>query len=135
MIALTDNLDAVNGCQIAELKRAAATLDPIADCDKIFQHVVNVKSAIMHTYQLSAYTAIQQADPKEAAKIWKKMADFCDTALKALRELRVNHPACGTGDLFDLALDYKSEAQDRYYQNLQDSECQVIPAGLFAEVT
>jgi hypothetical protein len=135
MPAIVDNLDAVNRCQIAELKKAASILDPAVDCVKFYKYVQNVQSAIMHTYQLSAYAAIRQADPKDAAKIWKEMADFCDIALSAMRELRLKHPLCGTGDLYDLALDYKAEAQDRYYQNLQDSECQAIPAGLFAEVT
>lgn len=135
MTSFADNLDAVNQCQIAELKKAASTLDPELDCARFYKYVLNVQSALMHTYQLNAYAAIRQPDPKEAAKIWKNMADFCDSTLNALRELRLSHPKCGTGDLYDLALDYKAEAQKRYYQNLQDSECQTIPAGLFAEAT
>lgn len=135
MTAIADNLDAVNRCQIAELKKAASTLDPAVDSAQFSKYVLNVQSALMHTYQLNAYAAIRQADPKEAAKIWKDMADFCDSTLNVLRELRLKYPTCGIGDLYDLALDYKAEAQKRYYQNLQDSECQTIPAGLFAEVT
>ena len=66
--------------------------------------------------------------------LWKEMADFCDSALEALGELRSKHQQCGTSDLYDLVLDYKAQAQKRYYQNLQDSECQTIPPGLFADV-
>jgi len=138
MTAIADNLDfldAVNKCQIKELMKAAEAFDPVENCVEFYKHVRNVQSAVIHTYQLTAYAAIRQENPKKAATLWKAMADFCDCALNALRELRTKHQHCGTSDLYDLALDYKDQAQKRYYQNLQDSECQTIPAGLFAEVT
>jgi hypothetical protein len=51
--------------------------------------------------------------------------------------LRDIYPGCGTPELYDLALDYMREADKRYYQNLQDSECAKtqIPKGLFPETT
>jgi hypothetical protein len=104
------------------------------DCAEFAKHVRNVQSAVIHTYQLKAYAAIRQPDPKDAAMLWKEMADFCDSALEALGELRSKHQQCGTSDLYDLVLDYKAQAQKRYYQNLQDSECQTSPPGLFADV-
>jgi hypothetical protein len=128
-------LDAVNRCQIAELKKAGAELDPSQDCTEFFNKVRNMQSAVIHTYQLTAYASMREPDPKKAAAAWKAMADFCEGALVVLRDLRGKHQGCGTSELYDLALDYRGEAQKRYYQNLQDSECQTIPPGLFPEMT
>ena len=132
MSAISENLDAVNRCQIAGLKRAGLTLDPVLDCAEFYKHVRNVQSAIIHTYQLKAYAAVRLEDPKEAATLWREMTDFCNSALEAISELRSKHPQCGTAELYDLALDYKAQAEKRYYENLKDSECQPVPEGLFA---
>jgi hypothetical protein len=67
--------------------------------------------------------------------LWKTMGDFCDCALTVLRDLKVKYQSCGTSQLYDLVLDYKGQAQKRYYQNLQDSECQPMPPGLFPQMT
>jgi len=130
-----DILDAVNKCQVAELKKAGLELDPTTDSTEFFHRVRNVQSAVIHTYQLTAFASIREADPKQAAAKWKAMADFCEGALVVLRDLKKKYHACGTAELYDLALDYREQAQKRYYQNLQDSECQTIPAGLFPEMT
>ena len=130
-----DILDAVNRCQIAELKKAASALGSGEDCADLHNRIRNVQSAVIHTYQLTAYVSIREADPGKAAVLWKAMGDFCDSALVVLRELKGNHQDCGTSQLYDLVLDYRGQAQKRYYQNLQDSECQTIPRGLFAETT
>jgi hypothetical protein len=138
MFMTADNLevlDAVNRCQIAELKKAGVELDPTRDCTEFYKKVRNVQSAVIHTYQLTAYTSIRDPDSKKAAAAWKAMSDFCEGALVVLRDLRGKYQACGTAELYDLMLDYRREAQKRYYQNLQDSECQTIPAGLFPETT
>lgn len=124
-------LNAVNKCQIAELEKAGATLDPLADCAQFFKCARNVQSAVIHTYQLTAFLAIREPEPKNAAKRWKGMVDFCDSALNVLRELRTKYQHCGTSDLYDLVLDYRGQAYDRYIQNLEDSECQTMPKGLF----
>jgi hypothetical protein len=66
--------------------------------------------------------------------IWKEMTEYCESALAVLKDLKDKYFYCGTPELYDLVLDYRGEAQKRYYQNLQDSECQ-IPQGLFPEMT
>ncbi len=58
----------------------------------------------------------------------EKAGAFCETALTALRKLKDATPMYGTSELYDLALDYRGEAEKRYYQNLQDSECAKTPA-------
>ncbi len=126
----TEYLNIVNRCQIAELERAGRELDPEKDCALFSTRVVNVQAAVIHTYQLVAFAAVRQADPKKAALMWKEMSDYCDSALVVLKDLKVKYYYCGTSQLYDLILDYKGEAQKRYYQNLQDSECQTPTPGL-----
>jgi len=130
-----DLVNAVNRSQIAEMKKAGSELNPATDGAGFGKHVANVQAAVIHTYQLTAWRAIRKSDPKEAATLWKEMADLCDAALIVLKELKEVYPHCGTPELYDLALDYRNEAQKRYYQNLEDSECQTIPVGLFPQMT
>jgi hypothetical protein len=135
---VSDSLDyvsAVNRSQIAELKKAGAELNPVADHARFGKHVGNVQAAVIHTYQLTAWRAIRKSDPKEAALLWKEMADLCDEALIVLNEFKAVYPNCGTPELYDLALDYRNEAQKRYFQNLEDSECPTMPVGLFPQMT
>jgi hypothetical protein len=132
---LKTDLTAVNECQIAELKKAGSELDPDKDGTVFAGHVRNVQAAVIHTYQLTATASIRQADPRIAATLWKDMASFCEGALVVLKDLKGRYYQCGVTDLYDLVLDYREQAQKRYYQNLQDSECQTIPPGLFAETT
>jgi hypothetical protein len=134
-------LDAVNRCQISEMEKAARELDPGSpdSCIQFGRHVQNVQAAIIHTYQIVAYQAIRDKDPAVAAARWKAMSDFCDAALATLKDLKNAHPHCGTPELYDLALDYKSAAFDRYLANQEDSECLKankgeIPSGLFPKM-
>lgn len=132
MNAIADNLEilnTVNRCQIDGLKKAGSELDPVKDSAAISVQLRNVQAAVIHTYQLTACAAIRESDPKIAALRWKEMVELCDAALSGIKEFD------GTTDLYDLVLDYKREAEKRYSQNLQDSKCQTMPAGLFPQVT
>jgi hypothetical protein len=94
--------------------------------------VRNVEAAIVHTYALVAHTAIKEVSPEAAAVLWKNMVEQCDQALRVLWKFKDLYPECGTPELYDLTLDYKREAEDRYRQNSEDAQCQVaIPVGLF----
>jgi hypothetical protein len=124
-----DVLSQVNKCQIAALEKAAISLSP-SDCAQFFKCVRNVQSAIIHTYQYTAFIAIREPEPDKAALHWKAMVDICDNALNVLKDLRGSYQNCGTSDLYDLALDYRAQAHDRYLENLQDSECKTTPEGL-----
>lgn len=135
---MTDELlKSVNECQVADLARAGKDLDPsLPESCEIFKgHVRSVQAAVIHTYQLTAAASLREKDAAEAAKLWKEMGEFCRAALKELKELKEVYSGCGTPELYDLALDYMSEADRRYYQNLQDSECAKtqLPPGLFPE--
>jgi len=105
--------------------------DEFGASDAFAEHVRNVQGAVLHTYQITAFAAVRERDPKRAAERWKEMVKFCDAALEAARILKDRFPRCGTPELYDLALDYRSQAEKRFYQNLQDSECPSPPEGLF----
>jgi hypothetical protein len=128
-------LGSVNRCQVAELEKAGKQLDPSAydSCAVFGQHVRNVQAAVIHTYQLISFAAIRETDPAKAMSLWEEMVRFCEDALNVLSGLREVYPQCGTHELYDLALDYRREAQDRYLSNREDSECVTtqIPAELF----
>src|SRR2546428_12163638 len=116
-----DHLHLVNQYQVAELEKAGKALDPKEEGsrDAFSVHVRNVQAAVIHTYQITAFESLRESDPKVAAQLWKSMMEFCELALNALRHLKDIYPYCGTPSLYDLALDYRSEAEKRYHQNLQ----------------
>jgi hypothetical protein len=128
-------IDSVNRRQIEKMEQTGKELDPSAHgSDATFsEQVRNVQAAIIHTYQLVASASLQQESPEEAARLWKAMSVFCDAALASLGKLKDIYPDCGTPELYDLALDYKLQADKRFYQNLEDTECAKteIPKGLF----
>jgi hypothetical protein len=106
-------------------------------CEEFRTRVRNVQASIINGYQLVALASIQTPDPAEAASMWKEMSGLCENALRALRSLKTKFPDCGAPELYDLTLDYKAEADKRYYQNLQDSECArtPVPEGLFPKMS
>ncbi len=127
-----DLVKAVNACQIAELKRVGSVFDS-TNCIEFYRVVRNVESAVIYTYQLIARASIQEADPQKAAEHWKIMLNFCDAALGELKQIKLKFPSCGASDVYNLTLDYRTQVHKRYIQNIQDSECQTMPEGLFPQ--
>ena len=136
---LLEVLTTVNRCQVTELEKKGKELDPkeYESCEKFAVYVRNVQAAIIHTYQITAFGSLKESDPEKAAVLWRRMSDFCDSALTVLKVLKGIFPGCGTPQLYDLTLDYKIEADKRYHQNLEDSECAKtpIPEGLFPKMS
>ena len=128
-------VDAFNRCNVSEMERVGKALDPSMEdsCAKFGRMVSIVQSALVHTYGIFTFAAVREKDPKQAAILWESMSDFCDVALNALKSLKEKFPHCGTPEVYDMALDYKLASEERYTQNLRDSECLIlpIPAGLF----
>ena len=130
-----EQLNSVNRCQISEMEKAGRELDPgkHGSCEEFARHVRGVQSAIEHTYQFTAYHAVRQKRPADAAELWMEMSKLCESALGVLKNLKDIYPQCGAPELYDHTLDYKMAADERYYENLQDAECAKIsqPVGLF----
>ena len=129
-----DIISTVNRRQLGDMEIAGKQLDPsqTESCAAFGVHVRNVQAAIVHTYALVAHASVNEATPEAATALWKAMIEQCDDALRVLRKLKDLYPDCGTPELYDLTLDYRREVEERYRQNLEDSQCQMpIPAGLF----
>lgn len=108
-----ETLGSINRCQIREMEVACQHLDPAAEgsCKELGHKVRNGQSAIIHTHQVVARLAIQQADANAAAMLRKEMNELCDATLLALRELKDKYAYCGSPELYDLALDYNITAE------------------------
>jgi len=94
-------------------------------CRKLAQQVKALEAVIVHTYRIIAFYALKLTDPKEASEIWKTYALFCEEAIKTLRLAKDKFPQGTTVDVYDLALDYWEATQERYEENLKDSECRL----------
>jgi len=55
------------------------------------------------------------------------MRDYADHVLVSLSVLKDRNPGCGTAELHDLALDYKTAAEKRYQADLEATLCQKAP--------
>ena len=128
-----DYVNLVNECRIAEMQKAGNELTPdrYGSCDAFQEHVRSVEAAVIHTYQITAFRAVREANPLCAAKLWQEMVKFCERALTVTKDLKDKFPGCGTQGLYNTAIDYMMEAQKRYSENLEDSECPKPPDGLF----
>ncbi len=128
-------VDALNRCNVSEMELVGSTLDPSLEdsCEKFGRKVSIVQAALVHTYGIVAFAAVREKNPEQAVILWETMSAFCDVALIALKSLKEKFPHCGTPEVYDLALDYKLASEERYTQNLRDSEClnKAIPVGLF----
>ena len=127
-------LNSVNQCQIDRMEKVGRDMDPSqqGSFETFSQQVQQVQAAIIHTFQVAAYLSLHEPEPSAAAMIWKQVSRLCDHALAVLRQLRDKYPDCGTPQLNDLALDYRIAADNRYNQNLEDSQCKTTPpVGLF----
>lgn len=135
MMADLNVVDTVNRCNISEMEKIGKALDPQHhdSCQKFGIHVAGVQAALVHTYRIVSYVAVREQSPTQAAAHWKKMSEFCDLTLNALKSLKEKFPYCGTPAVYDLALDYKIASEERCTENLRDSECLklTIPPGLF----
>jgi hypothetical protein len=134
MTLTADNFDllkSVNDCQISDLKRIQFDR---SNCMEFYRRVRNVEAAVIHTYQLTAHAALREDDAGKASCFWKDMVTFCDSVLVLLKELKEKYPDCGASEVYNVTLDYRVQAQNHYIENLQDSECQTIPEGLFPQV-
>ena len=127
-------LNTVNRGELQAMETAGKELDPSESksCDVFRQHVTSVQSAIVHSYAMIAHMSIRESSPERAANLWREMMTYCEEATKVLWKLKNLYSGCGTPELYDLVLDYRRQAEERWKENLEDAQCQMpIPKGLF----
>jgi hypothetical protein len=119
--------------------KVAHSLDPKApeSCGVFGQQVRALGRSLDSTYRAAALLARRTERVAELAEIWKAVSVACDEVLGALKSLKDDYPGCGTPELYDLALDYKSAASKRYELNREAIEWsnEKMPDRLFPETT
>ena len=138
MTACLDDFFAINRLQIEELQRIGDSFpDPNtpAACEAFTGQVKTVEAILRTIYGLVASEAKRASRLPDVAEIWSRTSLFCDSALQTLSSLKNRYPYCGTSELHNLALDYKSACVKRNRRVLEEIECQnlELPKGLFPE--
>jgi hypothetical protein len=117
--------------------KAAQSLDPKVpeSCATFGSRVRDLERSLVSTYRAAALLARRTERVEELAEIWKAVSVACDEVLGALKSLKDGYPGCGTPELYDLALDYKSAASKRYELNREAIEWsnEKMPDRLFPE--
>lgn len=128
-ISLEDLAEMTNE-ELERVKKAAA--DP-SDGTGFYIAVRTLQSLVTTCYQCAARMARRTTDLRKLCEIWKGVSEVCDTVLRDMKSLKHTRPDCGTGQMYDLVLDYKKAAFDRYQSNLEALQWEKteIPAWLF----
>ena len=137
-LSFGDILD-VGQPQIEEMERIGnsySSADVPGACTAFTRQVRLVEGVVIQTYGVAAALARKAEDLNEAATVWNKMSQFCQSALEILAKLKYKYPYCGTPELYDAILDYKLAADKRYRGTNEEAECQKMdfPKGLFPPV-
>ena len=134
-----EDITRLNREPIEELQSTAESLDPQeADSGEIFaRQVVQVEVTLKNTYKLAALLAKRSETPEQEAEIWKDMREYSEVAMNALKELKETYPGCGTPEVYKLASDYWSAADNRLSLITESIRCQSLkmPNGLFPRMT
>jgi hypothetical protein len=125
-----ETLVSLNQGPFAEMVRTAAQLDPANQHSswKFTKCVMGCETALKQMYRASALLAKEAENDVDEAQIWKQMVVYADGVIKTLAELKGTYPECGTPELYNLALDYRSAAQERFEASLSAKECQTNQA-------
>ena len=134
-----EDITRLNREPIEELQSTAESLDPQeADSCEIFaRQVVQVEVTLKNTYKLAALLAKRSETPEQEAEIWTDMREYSEVAMNALKELKETYPGCGTPEVYKLASDYWSAADNRLSLITESIRCQslTMPDGLFPQMT
>jgi len=112
-ISISDFQDA-NASEVAKLRSIAESFDESGDSSARFAaHVRVIEGLVRNAYQCSAMMARKTESMEDTVKVWRQMAEFCDTTLAQLKSLAAQHPRCATQELYDLTLDCRNAAARR----------------------
>jgi hypothetical protein len=119
-----------------ELEQARKTAKDPSDCTGFYNTVRSLESLVTTYYKCAARLARRTTDLNKLCAIWTGVVRVSDLVLKDMKTLKNTRPECGTGQLYDLVLEYKNAAFERYQQNAEDIQWETTPtpAGLFPKV-
>lgn len=114
---------------LAEMERVGNAFgDPRTEaaCIALSRQVLFVEATVRQTYGYAAKLARRADTLEEAAEVWRRMGAFCDATIQMLSGLKDRYPNCGTGELYDLVLDYRNACDARHKRTLEDKACQAM---------
>ncbi|HEY0551882.1 MAG TPA: hypothetical protein VGF13_19925 [Verrucomicrobiae bacterium] len=125
-----ETLVTLNQGPFDEMVRAGEQLDPANQnsCWKFTRCVWSCETALKQMYRASVLLAKEAESDAIEAQIWKQMVSYADGAIQTLARFEKIYPECGTPELYNLALDYRTAAQERFEASLSAKECQTNPA-------
>ncbi len=126
--------------RITEMERIGNSFpngDSAEACTAFTHQVGVVEGTVMHTYSIAATLARKADDINEVAEVWKRMSQFCQSALEVLLRLKDKYLFCGTPQLYDLVLDYKLAADKRMRGAIEEAQCRTkdFPKELLPELS
>ena len=106
-------------------------------CEAFSRQVRMVESVVVATYVIAVDTTRKTDDLPQIAALWKSMGQLCDKALGVVSELKDRYLYCGTPELHDRLLDYRSACSSRYDRVNEEILCQTMPTpeGLFPSLS
>jgi hypothetical protein len=133
-LSFSDLLD-VSRPQIDEMQRIGDAYPDATSydaCVAFSRQVRLVEGIVVQTYGVAATVAKKAGDLEEVAEVWHGMSRFCQSAMEMLADLKHKYPSCGTPQLYDLLLDYKLAADQRFKGTMEEAACQTteFPPGL-----
>lgn len=116
-----DDVAQINRERIAEMEKKARELDPtLEESNAIFAaQVRTIETCLKYSWFAFVTLARRMADPEGQCELWKRASEVCDEIIKAMQAVKRQFPHCGTPELYDLALDYKNAALERYELNVE----------------
>lgn len=134
-----ETLASLNQFPFDEMNRTAEQLDPTNQnsCWAFTRCVISCETALKQMYRASVLLAKEAEGDVAEAQIWKQMVVYADGAIQTLAKFEQRYPDCGTPGLYNLALDYRIAAQERFEASLSAKECQTNPviARLFPQTS
>jgi hypothetical protein len=112
---------------------AQSKIDGQDDGDAFEDKVKLVEGFMRQVWRIAVQTSRNTDELESIASIWQSFISFCDDVVRISEAYKDAFLHGETSELYDLALDYRIAAQERYNDVLEEIRCLKIetPAGLF----
>jgi hypothetical protein len=119
-----DHLDEFLDCQVSQLSHEFGSSTPpsMEDCAEFETVSAQIQATLIFVWQVTAFSACREAEPRRASARWKQCADLCERYLTELQKVRQKFPMCGSESVYNLGLELRARAMARYEENLEDAE-------------
>jgi hypothetical protein len=105
-------------------------------CIEFSEKVAILQTMLKVTYRDFALSARETETPADEMSVWLKAISYCDSLAETMTVVLDRFPHCGTQELHDLALDYRSSCMKRFENARKGLACKKtgLPKNLFPEM-